>query len=167
MPLADRKKRIAGLPAKRRVGIVLSDHTDEDGTMLFLQACKLGLDPGKRDELDLDEQVGPNFPLRYKPTPHARPLRVVKQPAAPDWVHGIKHDGYRLQLAMTGASAIRRSHARRPLSGAHRSPSMARPWSAVSSESERVPDVRRSELESGWIRGETARCCTTSCRSRA
>jgi hypothetical protein len=44
--------------------------------MLFLQACKLGLDPGKKDEPDLDEPVGSNFPLRYKPTSPARPLRV-------------------------------------------------------------------------------------------
>ena len=30
MPLSDRKKRLARLVGKRRVGIVLSDHTDED-----------------------------------------------------------------------------------------------------------------------------------------
>jgi ATP-dependent DNA ligase len=29
---------------KRRIGIVLSDHTDEDGALIFQQACKLGLE---------------------------------------------------------------------------------------------------------------------------
>jgi ATP-dependent DNA ligase len=29
---------------KRRLGIVLSEHTDEDGAAIFLQACKMGLD---------------------------------------------------------------------------------------------------------------------------
>jgi bifunctional non-homologous end joining protein LigD len=42
MPPGDCKKRLARLVGKRRLGIVLSDHTDEDGTMLFLQACKPG-----------------------------------------------------------------------------------------------------------------------------
>jgi bifunctional non-homologous end joining protein LigD len=31
MPLGDRKKRLARLLSGRRLGIVLSDHTDEDG----------------------------------------------------------------------------------------------------------------------------------------
>jgi bifunctional non-homologous end joining protein LigD len=44
LPLSDRKKRLARLVGKRRLGIVLSDHTGEDGTVLFQQACKLGLE---------------------------------------------------------------------------------------------------------------------------
>jgi bifunctional non-homologous end joining protein LigD len=44
LPLGDRKKRLARLVGKRRLGIVLNDHTDENGTMLFLQACKMGLE---------------------------------------------------------------------------------------------------------------------------
>jgi ATP-dependent DNA ligase len=39
-----RKKRLARLVGKRRIGIVLSDHTDEDGALIFQQACKLGLE---------------------------------------------------------------------------------------------------------------------------
>jgi bifunctional non-homologous end joining protein LigD len=31
LPLGDRKKRLAQLVGRRRIGIVLSDHTDEDG----------------------------------------------------------------------------------------------------------------------------------------
>jgi bifunctional non-homologous end joining protein LigD len=29
---------------KRRLGIVLSEHTDEDGATIFRQACKMGLE---------------------------------------------------------------------------------------------------------------------------
>jgi hypothetical protein len=43
LPPGDRKKRLAGLLGKRRVGIVL-EHTDEDGATIFLQACKMGLE---------------------------------------------------------------------------------------------------------------------------
>jgi bifunctional non-homologous end joining protein LigD len=44
LPLGDRKKRLARLLGKRRLGIVLSEHTDEDGATIFLQACKMGLE---------------------------------------------------------------------------------------------------------------------------
>jgi bifunctional non-homologous end joining protein LigD len=39
MPLGDRKKRLARLPGRRRIGIVLSEHTEEDGPLLFIHAC--------------------------------------------------------------------------------------------------------------------------------
>jgi bifunctional non-homologous end joining protein LigD len=44
LPLRDRKKRLASLVGKRRIGIVLSQHTNEDGAAIFQQACKLGLE---------------------------------------------------------------------------------------------------------------------------
>jgi bifunctional non-homologous end joining protein LigD len=44
LPLGDRKRRLARLVGKRRVGIVLSEHTGEDGATIFLQACKMGLE---------------------------------------------------------------------------------------------------------------------------
>jgi bifunctional non-homologous end joining protein LigD len=44
LALADRKKRLARLLSGRRLGIVLSDHTDEDGALLFVHACRLGLE---------------------------------------------------------------------------------------------------------------------------
>jgi bifunctional non-homologous end joining protein LigD len=44
LPLGDRKKRLARLLAKRRIGIVLSAHTAEDGAAIFQQACKMGLE---------------------------------------------------------------------------------------------------------------------------
>jgi bifunctional non-homologous end joining protein LigD len=44
LPLVDRKRRLAGLLSGRRLGIVLSDHTDEDGALLFVHACRMGLE---------------------------------------------------------------------------------------------------------------------------
>jgi bifunctional non-homologous end joining protein LigD len=44
LPLSDRKKRLARLLGGRRLGIVLTDHTDEDGTTIFRQACVMGLE---------------------------------------------------------------------------------------------------------------------------
>jgi bifunctional non-homologous end joining protein LigD len=44
LPLVDRKKRLARLLSGRRLGIVLSDHTDEDGALVFRQACRMGLE---------------------------------------------------------------------------------------------------------------------------
>lgn len=42
LPLSDRKKRLARLVGKRRIGIVLSEHTDEGGAVIFQQACRRG-----------------------------------------------------------------------------------------------------------------------------
>jgi ATP-dependent DNA ligase len=36
MPLGDRKKRLATLLGERRIGIVLSEHTNESGALLFV-----------------------------------------------------------------------------------------------------------------------------------
>jgi bifunctional non-homologous end joining protein LigD len=44
LPLLDRKKRLARLLGGRRLGIVLSDHPDDDGATIFRHACKLGLE---------------------------------------------------------------------------------------------------------------------------
>ena len=44
LPLGDRKKRLARLLGRRRLGIVLSEHTDDDGATIFLQACRMGLE---------------------------------------------------------------------------------------------------------------------------
>jgi bifunctional non-homologous end joining protein LigD len=44
LPLDDRKKRLARLLARRRVGIVLSEHTVDDGATIFRQACLMGLE---------------------------------------------------------------------------------------------------------------------------
>jgi hypothetical protein len=44
MRLGDRKKRLARLPGRRRIGIVLSDHTTEEGALLFIHAYRMGLE---------------------------------------------------------------------------------------------------------------------------
>jgi bifunctional non-homologous end joining protein LigD len=44
MPLGERKKCLARLLDGRRLGIVLSDHTDDDGAAVFRQACVMGLE---------------------------------------------------------------------------------------------------------------------------
>jgi bifunctional non-homologous end joining protein LigD len=44
LPLVDRKKRLARLLGRRRLGIVLSEHTNEDGALIFRQACRMGLE---------------------------------------------------------------------------------------------------------------------------
>jgi ATP-dependent DNA ligase len=42
------------------VGIVLSDHTDEDGTTIFLQACKMGLEGIVSKQLSAPYRSGPS-----------------------------------------------------------------------------------------------------------
>ena len=44
LPLGDRKQRLARMLGWRRLGIVLSDHTDDDGALVFQQACRMGLE---------------------------------------------------------------------------------------------------------------------------
>jgi bifunctional non-homologous end joining protein LigD len=44
MPLGERKAKLARLVDRRLTGIVLNEHTDEDGASVFRHACKLGLE---------------------------------------------------------------------------------------------------------------------------
>jgi bifunctional non-homologous end joining protein LigD len=60
LPLRDRKKRLARLLNKRRLGIVLSEHTDEDGALIFQQACKLGLEGIVSKRLSAPYRSGPS-----------------------------------------------------------------------------------------------------------
>jgi hypothetical protein len=59
LPLADRKKRLARLLGGRRLGIVLSDHTDDDGATIFRQACVMGLRGDRVKAADRALSVGP------------------------------------------------------------------------------------------------------------
>jgi bifunctional non-homologous end joining protein LigD len=59
-PLGDRKKRLAKLRGKRRIGIVLSEHTDEDGALILQQACKLGLEGIVSKRLSAPYRSGPS-----------------------------------------------------------------------------------------------------------
>jgi ATP-dependent DNA ligase len=60
MPLGDRKKRLARLLARRRVGIVLSEHTAEDGATVFQQACRMGLEGIVSKRLSSPYRSGPS-----------------------------------------------------------------------------------------------------------
>jgi bifunctional non-homologous end joining protein LigD len=60
LPLGDRKKRLARLVGKRRIGIVLSEHTDEDGVLIFRQACKMGLEGIVSKRLSAPYRSGPS-----------------------------------------------------------------------------------------------------------
>ena len=60
IPLGDRKKRPARLVGKRRVGIVLSEHTDENGALIFQQACRLGLEGIVSKRLTAPYRSGPS-----------------------------------------------------------------------------------------------------------
>ena len=59
LPLGDRKKRLATLLGGRRLGIVLSDHTDEDGATIFQQACRMGLEGIVSKRLSAPYRSGP------------------------------------------------------------------------------------------------------------
>jgi bifunctional non-homologous end joining protein LigD len=60
MPLADRKKGLAKLLGGRRLGIVLSDHTDEDGATIFGQPCRMGLEGIVSKQLTAPYRSGPS-----------------------------------------------------------------------------------------------------------
>jgi bifunctional non-homologous end joining protein LigD len=57
-PLGDRKKRLAKLLGGR--GLVLSDHTDEDGATIFRQACRMGLEGIVSKRLTAPYRSGPS-----------------------------------------------------------------------------------------------------------
>ena len=73
LPLGDRKKRLARLLGKRRLGIVLSDHTDEDGAAIFQQACKLGLEGIVSKRLSADYRSGPSRDWIKDKNPNEQP----------------------------------------------------------------------------------------------
>jgi bifunctional non-homologous end joining protein LigD len=72
LPLGDRKKGLAWLLGRRRLGIVLSAHTGDDGAAIFQQACKLGLEGIVSKRLSAPYRSGPS-----------RDWLKVKNPASP------------------------------------------------------------------------------------
>jgi bifunctional non-homologous end joining protein LigD len=60
MPLGDRKRRLARLLGRRRLGIVLSAHTADDGATIFQRACKLGLEGIVSKRLSAPYRSGPS-----------------------------------------------------------------------------------------------------------
>jgi bifunctional non-homologous end joining protein LigD len=59
-PQSDRKKRLAKLLGGRRLGIVLSDHTDDDGATIFRHACRMGLEGIVSKRLTAPYRSGPS-----------------------------------------------------------------------------------------------------------
>jgi ATP-dependent DNA ligase len=45
---------------KRRIGIVISQHTDEDGALIFRQACRIGLEGIVSKRLSAPYRSGPS-----------------------------------------------------------------------------------------------------------
>jgi len=60
LPLGDRKKRLARLLGRRRRGIVLSEHTADDGATIFRQACTIGLEGIVSKRLSAPYRSGPS-----------------------------------------------------------------------------------------------------------
>jgi bifunctional non-homologous end joining protein LigD len=81
LPLADRKKRLARLLGGRRLGIVLSDHTDDDGATVFRQACVMGLEGIVSKRLSAPYRSGPS-----------RDWLKVKNPESPAMVRAREAD---------------------------------------------------------------------------
>jgi bifunctional non-homologous end joining protein LigD len=81
LPLGDRKKRLARLLSGRRLGIVLSDHTDEDGATIFRQACRMGLEGIVSKRLSAPYRSGPS-----------RDWLKVKNPESPAMIRAREAD---------------------------------------------------------------------------
>jgi bifunctional non-homologous end joining protein LigD len=63
---------MARLLGGRRLGIVLSDHTGDDGATVFLQACRMGLEGIVSKRLTAPYRSGPS-----------RDWLKIKNPASP------------------------------------------------------------------------------------
>ena len=59
-PLVGRKKRLARLLGGRRLGIVLSDHTADDGATIFRHACRMGLEGIVSKRISAPYRSGPS-----------------------------------------------------------------------------------------------------------
>jgi bifunctional non-homologous end joining protein LigD len=51
---------MARLLGRRRIGIVLGDHTDQDGALLFMHACRMGLEGIVSKRLSAPYRSGPS-----------------------------------------------------------------------------------------------------------
>jgi ATP-dependent DNA ligase len=75
LPLGKRKERLARLVDRRLVGIVMNEHTDEDGATVFRHACKMGLEGIVSKRLSAPYRSG-----------HSRDWIKVKNPDSPAMV---------------------------------------------------------------------------------
>jgi bifunctional non-homologous end joining protein LigD len=60
MPLRKRKEQLARLLGRQDVGIVLSEHTDARGALVFEQACRMGLEGIVSKKLSAPYRSGPS-----------------------------------------------------------------------------------------------------------
>jgi bifunctional non-homologous end joining protein LigD len=70
------------------------------------------------------------------------PTRANKVPAGPDWIHEIKHDGYRLQVRREGDAV--RLFTRRGFDWIGRYPAIASTATELRAESFTLVQARRS-----------------------
>jgi bifunctional non-homologous end joining protein LigD len=80
LPLIERKKRLARLLARSRTGIVINEHTDDEGAMVFLHACKMGLEGIVSKRLTAPYRSGPS-----------RDWIKVKNPDSPAMIRAREH----------------------------------------------------------------------------
>jgi bifunctional non-homologous end joining protein LigD len=60
LPLRQRKERLARLVDRRLTGIVMNEHTDARGELVFEQACRMGLEGIVSKRLTASYQSGPS-----------------------------------------------------------------------------------------------------------
>jgi bifunctional non-homologous end joining protein LigD len=60
LPLSKRKNRLARLLVRVRAGIAINEHTDEDGAVVFLHACRMGLEGIVSKRLTAPYRSGPS-----------------------------------------------------------------------------------------------------------
>jgi bifunctional non-homologous end joining protein LigD len=80
LPLVQRKKRMARLLARVRAGIAINEHTDENGAVVFLHACRMGLEGIVSKRLTAPYRSGPS-----------RDWIKVKNPDSPAMIRAREH----------------------------------------------------------------------------
>jgi bifunctional non-homologous end joining protein LigD len=80
LPLGKRKDRLAYLVDRRLTGIVMNDHTDARGELVFQQACRMGLEGIVSKRLSAPYRSGPS-----------RDWLKVKNPDSPAMMRARDH----------------------------------------------------------------------------
>jgi bifunctional non-homologous end joining protein LigD len=80
LPLGKRKDRLAYLVDRRLTGIVMNDHTDARGELVFQQACRMGLEGIVSKRLSAPYRSGPS-----------RDWLKVKNPDSPAMIRARDH----------------------------------------------------------------------------
>jgi bifunctional non-homologous end joining protein LigD len=96
LALVDRKKRLARLLARRRVGIVLSAHTADDRATIFLQARRMGLEGIVSKKLSAPYRSGPCrdwIKVKNPDSPAMIRARESGEPAARDKERALSSRG--------------------------------------------------------------------------